>query len=108
MIIHHLALPDDWAAARESGEYRISTRGATLDEVGFIHGATAEQVAGVRERYYADLDELVLLTIETDLLTSPWQLDEVGDQWFLHVYGPINLDAVVETGVTRSSHDTEA
>lgn len=108
MRIHHLALPGDWTAAQAAGEYRISTRGATVDEVGFIHGSTPEQVAGVRERYYADLDDLVLLTIETDLLTSPWRFDEVGEQSFPHVYGPINLDAVVEARVTRSTHDTEA
>ncbi len=84
------------------GEYRISTRGATLEEVGFIHAATAEQVDGVRSRYYADAGELVLLTIDTDLLSSPWRFDPVGEESFPHVYGPLNLDAVVDTRVTGS------
>ena len=84
------------------GEYRVSTRGATLDEVGFIHAATQEQVDGVQARYYADAGDLVLLTIDTDRLTSPWRFDSVGEQEFPHIYGPLNLDAVVRTDVKGS------
>ncbi len=84
------------------GEYRVSTRGATLDEVGFIHAATQEQVDGVQARYYADAGDLVLLTIDTDRLTSPWRFDPVGEQEFPHIYGPLNLDAVVRTDVKGS------
>lgn len=86
----------------EAGEYRISTRGATLEEVGFIHGATEDQVDGVQDRYYRDAGDLVLLSIDTDRLTSPWQFDAVGEQSFPHVYGPLNLDAVVRTRVKGS------
>ena len=84
------------------GEYRVSTRGATLDEVGFIHAATQEQVDGVQARYYADAGDLVLLTIDTDRLISPWRFDPVGEQEFPHIYGPLNLDAVVRTDVKGS------
>ena len=37
----------------------------------------------------------MLLTIDTEQLTSPWQEDPVGDDTFPHVYGPINASAVV-------------
>ena len=97
MRIFHLALPDDWAAAQAAGEYTVSTRGVTLEQEGFIHCSLPEQVDPVRRNYYADVDELLLLTIDTDLLTSPWQLDDVpGAGEFPHVYGPIDLAAVVE------------
>ncbi|MGJ9423585.1 DUF952 domain-containing protein [Aeromicrobium sp. CF3.5] len=102
MIIFHLALADQWAAAVQAGEYRISTRGASLDEVGFIHAATEVQVDDVQARFYADAGDLVLLTIDTDRLSSPWQLDPVGQEDFPHIYGPLNLDAVVDTGVKGS------
>ncbi|MGB9012117.1 MAG: DUF952 domain-containing protein [Aeromicrobium sp.] len=100
-------MPADWSAAVASGEYRVSTRGATLDEVGFIHCSRAEQTDGVRARFYADVPDLLLLTIDTDLLTSPWQFDQVPGQAlsFPHVYGPINLDAVV---CKDRWHDSEA
>ena len=98
-----------------AGEYRVSTRHAMLDEVGFIHCSRAEQVDGVRAMFYADVPDLLLLTIDTDLLSSPWQLDDVAgaDLSFPHVYGPINLDAVVATGTPEAmckdrSHDSEA
>lgn len=95
--IFHLALPADWAAAQADGAYTTSTRGATLSEEGFIHCSSAEQVETVRGAFYADVDSLLLLTIDTDLLTSPLRYDEVAPgEVFPHVYGPLNLDAVVD------------
>jgi len=77
--------------------------------VGFIHCSQAEQVAGVHERFYGDVaDPLRLLTIDTDLLTSPWQLDPVEGEAlpFPHIYGPLNVDAVVSAGPFRASAST--
>lgn len=102
MIIYHLALAGQWQEAVRAGEYCVSTRGATLREIGFIHAATEDQVDGVQGRFYVDAGDLVLLTIDTDRLSSPWQFDPVGDQAFPHIYGPLNLDAVVATGVKGS------
>ena len=52
----------------------------------------------MRSRYYADVEEpLLLLTIDTDLLFAPWREDPVGDDTYPHIYGPLNPDAVVET-----------
>ncbi|HET7736605.1 MAG TPA: DUF952 domain-containing protein [Nocardioidaceae bacterium] len=96
MRIFHLALPEDWAAAQERGAYDVSTRGVTLEQEGFIHCSLPEQVEPVRARYYADVDRLLLLAIDTELLTSPWRMDVVpGAGEFPHVYGPVNLTAVV-------------
>ena len=39
--IFHIALADDWEGAQRFGEYEGSTRATTLDQVGFIHAATA-------------------------------------------------------------------
>jgi uncharacterized protein (DUF952 family) len=101
MRIFHIASAAEWRAARASGSYTTSTRGRSLDDVGFIHASRREQVAGVFGRYYRDAGEpLVLLGIETDRLTSPWREDPVRDelgveQTFPHVYGPLNPSAVV-------------
>ena len=98
MIIYHLALQGAWYEAQAAGTYRVSTLGLSLDEVGFIHCSQAVQVDGVHERFYGGVTEpVVLLTIDTDLLTSPWQLDDVPGQPlpFPHVYGPLDLDAIV-------------
>lgn len=106
MIIHHLALADAWLQAQAGGSYTVSTLGLDLADVGFIHCSRPEQVEAVRRRYYGDVAEpMLLLTIDTDLLTSPWQLDEVPGQpmTFPHVYGPLNVDAVVSAVSFRRS-----
>lgn len=105
MKIFHLATVDAWHDAQASGAYTVSTLGLDLSEVGFIHCAQPDQVAGVHERFYSDIDPLLVLTIDTELLTSPWQLDDVPGEPspFPHVYGPLNLDAVVSAEPFRSS-----
>ena len=96
MQIFHIATAADWAAAQRAGAYSTSTRGVSLEQEGFIHAARREQVQPVWKRYYADAGEpLVLLTIDTDKLTSRWQEDPVGDDTYPHVYGPIDIAAVV-------------
>ena len=102
--IFHIATAADWAAAQRTGAYTTSTRGVTLEQDGFIHAARHEQVAEVWRRYYADAGEpLVVLTIDTDRLTSPWREDQVGDTTYPHVYGPLHPSAVVRVQ-TLDSH----
>lgn len=99
MRIFHLAVRSEWEAAKRSGSYTTSTRGRSLAEEGFIHASRGDQWQGVRDRYYADVTEpLVLLVVDTDRLTSP-VVEETppgADETFPHVYGPINADAVVQ------------
>jgi uncharacterized protein (DUF952 family) len=97
--IYHLALAADWEAARAAGEYAVSTRGRTLAEEGFIHASRGDQWAGVRRRFYADVTEpLVLLVIDPALLTAEVRDERPPDveESFPHVYGPIELGAVVK------------
>ena len=106
MRIFHLATEEAWVQAIAAGAYTVSTLGLDLADVGFIHCSQAEQVAGVHERFYGAVTEpLVLLSIDTDLLTSPWQLDPVEGEPlpFPHIYGPLNIDAVVSWERFRAS-----
>jgi uncharacterized protein (DUF952 family) len=95
-VIFHIAEASDWAAAQAAGSYRISTRGRTLAEEGFIHAARREQVLDVAERWYAGAGPLLVLSIDPDRLSSPVREDEVAPGVvYPHVYGPIDLAAVV-------------
>ena len=101
MSIFHLAESSHWVAAQASGTYARSTLGRSLDEEGFIHASTAEQWPAVRRAFYSGVTEpLVLLEIDEARLTAP-VVREVGNretgELFPHVYGPINVDAVVAT-----------
>ena len=100
MTIFHIALQSEWDQAKQTGSYATSTRGRTLAEEGFIHASREDQWQGVRDAFYADvLEPLVLLVIDTERLTSPVVEEppaEGVDETFPHVYGPINAEAVVE------------
>ena len=56
----------------------------------------AEQVAGVANAFYKGVEGLVLLHIALDKLQVEVRWEEVGGEVYPHIYGPINLDAVVE------------
>ncbi len=106
MQIHHIALDESWVAAQHANTYTESTLGRDLRDVGFIHCSRPEQLDEVFRHFYTGVKaSLVLLVIETDLLTSPWQFDEVPGESssFPHIYGPLNIDAVISAEPLKSS-----
>ncbi|MER6831653.1 DUF952 domain-containing protein [Streptosporangium sp. NPDC000563] len=96
VTILHLALASDWEAARQAGEYRVSTLGRTLDDVGFIHACAGhEQLLGVAERFYRDVtDPLVLLSVDPTGLDVRMEVPDDTPEAFPHIYGPLPLSAV--------------
>ncbi|MGL5826948.1 MAG: DUF952 domain-containing protein [Nocardioides sp.] len=96
MRIYHIALAEEWAKARQSGTYHTSTYGRTLADEGFIHASRREQVPTAYANHYRGVRErLVLLTIDTNRLDAEWREDPVGQDTFPHIYGPLNVSAVV-------------
>ena len=93
-IIYHITTDAIWNLSREIGEYTAPS----LKEEGFIHCSQQSQLADVKQRYYADRNDLLLLTIDTEKLTSPviFEWSPSVQDTFPHVYGPINIDAVTE------------
>lgn len=99
MQVFHIARSGDWEAALAEGSYRMSTLDRTLAEEGFVHCACREQVAGVRERYCAGQSGLLVLAVDVDRLGAEVRFEDGGGsgggELFPHVYGPIEVDAVV-------------
>jgi len=97
-MIFHLTDPDRWAQSLVDGEHTGSSRGIELTDEGFIHCSTAAQWPATVERFYADVDALILLHIDETLLDVPLVIEQLGEapEPFPHVYGPIPLAAVVE------------
>lgn len=98
--IFHIALLRDWETAQRAGSYTVSTRDRSLAEVGFIHASRADQWTGVRDRFYADVTEpMVLLQIDPAQLDVPI-VEEVpapgAEETFPHIYGPLPVTAVVK------------
>jgi uncharacterized protein (DUF952 family) len=98
-FIYHIAAAADWDQARQDGRYTTSTRGRTLAEEGFIHTSTAAQVALVANAFYQGAPDLILLVIDPSLVAEEIRYEHVPGQAqpYPHIYGPLNVDAVVQT-----------
>lgn len=97
-FIYHIASAADWEQARKDGEYRTSTRGQKLADVGYIHASTAQQVALVANAIYRDDTDLLVLVINADRVESEIRYEHVpdSDDPFPHIYGPLSTRAVVK------------
>ncbi len=95
--IHHVADRSHWEDAQATGTYGRSTRDQAFDEVGYMHCANDDQVAGVLERYYQGVDDLVLLTIDADAVAATLRDENTsgGTERFPHLYAPLPVTAVV-------------
>ncbi len=105
MPIQHIAEAADWERALDTGLYDRSTRGASIEKVGFLHASAGpRQVGLVLDAVYADVTEpLVLLTLHEETLhgaglrvvLEPGVPADPRGEWFPHVYGgPIPVGAV--------------
>jgi len=102
-MIFHITSRVAWDKAQKNGYYRAES--SVME--GFIHCSTLAQVLPVANNIYKGQSELILLEIEPSLLSAElkWEPPTGGapppgvadGDMFPHVYGPINVDAVVRT-----------
>jgi uncharacterized protein (DUF952 family) len=69
-----------------------------LSEEGFIHCSDPRQLEGVANRLFRGRSELVLLIIDPERLGGEvrWENLEGGDELFPHIYGAIEIAAVLD------------
>jgi uncharacterized protein (DUF952 family) len=93
-MIYHVVTLENWETALQQGFYEAPS----LAIEGFIHTSTLNQVQGVLERYYRDVPNLRLLHIDETKLVAPlkYELAPSVNEEFPHIYGRLNLDAVVK------------
>ena len=99
-LILHITQRAAWEASAPSGYYRPSS----LDSEGFIHCSTIEQTVATANQFYAGQRDLILLCIDPDRTEAEVKYEAPacpGDQrtesLFPHIYGPLNVSAVLET-----------
>jgi uncharacterized protein (DUF952 family)/nitroreductase len=90
--IVHLTTRQAWDLAQEIGEYRA----ASLETEGFIHCSRPDQVLEVANRFYRGLADPVLLWIGPLLVKAEIRWEAADGDFFPHIYGPVNLDAIKE------------
>lgn len=100
-IVYHIVTVSSWEVQSKSSNYIH----ASLEQEGFIHTSRSAQLAGVLERYYEGVDDLLKLTIDTNLLNVSSPLKEeiaisIGER-FPHIYGPINKSCIIKVEKIR-------
>lgn len=94
-MIYHITTKPAWHRAQKNNEYIPEAFPAD----GFIHCSDHYQIEDTANRFYASTPDLVVLEIDPDKLIAPLVYEnlEGGEMTFPHVYGHLNLDAVVST-----------
>ena len=94
-MIYHVTTKRQWQEAQEKGFFDEPS----LQLEGFIHNSTEAQVPGVIERYYKGKTALLLMHIDETKLKAElkYELAPSVNEMFPHVFGVINLDAVINT-----------
>lgn len=100
-IILHITFRDAWTAAAPGGYYRAPS----LESEGFIHCSTIAQTAETANRFFRNQQDLVLLCIDENELEAEVKYeapaggavrDPRAASLFPHLYGPLNVSAVIQ------------
>lgn len=93
-LIYHITTAENWNTAKSNGYYEAPS----LHSEGFIHCSMEQQVEAVIERYFKGQTNLLKLVIDPNLLENRVVMEEAPSlkEEFPHIYGRINLDAVID------------
>ena len=92
MRLFHITTRAAWQQAVDAGEYRAPS----LATERFIHLSNERQWLGTANRLFRDRAGLVLLVIAADRLRHAVHDEPADGEMFPHLYGPLNVDAVVD------------
>jgi len=89
----HITAKSKWQQAQSEGSFSTPS----IAKEGFIHCSLARQVVGVANGKYAGQTDLVLLEIEESKVKPKVIHEDLYNlnDLYPHIYGPLNLDAVI-------------
>ena len=95
--IYHVTTLTEWEQAKAKNEYTP----INYEKDGFIHCSIEKQIPGVLDRFYKGQKGLVKLKIDKEKVQRPvlFELAHDLNELFPHIYGPLNLDSVVNVEV---------
>jgi len=93
-MIYHILAVESWQRQAPGQSYR----GDTLATEGFIHcTGEAEWLLQVANRFYrTSPTNFVILCIDPERVAAEVKWEVADQHCFPHIYGPLNLDAVVD------------
>jgi hypothetical protein len=106
----HLTTKQSWEDAEKVGMYSLSTKGKTLEQVGFIHGSFPDQVEEVAGFVFAgSTEELVLLHLDIEKLEANGlevRIEDGGNgKLYPHIYAAIPCELVDQVSSAHMSAD---
>ena len=92
-MIYHITSQILWQQAQLNGYYEP----LHFKSEGFIHTSTALQVEATANRIFKDQVDLVLLSIDENILNCEVKYENLdgGKELYPHIYGTLPLNAVV-------------
>lgn len=102
-IIYHITTEQQWHSTEGQNQYAAES----FEIEGFIHCSNADQVVRVANHFFRNTSGLILLHIQTERLRPRLVYEnlEGGSELFPHIYGPINLEAVVRVSSFEPGQD---
>lgn len=102
-MIYKITPASAWREAERQGVYRGS---ADDQRDGFIHFSTASQVAETARKHYHGQTGLFLVAVDAEALGDDlrWERSR-NDELFPHLYGELDLGAVIEILDLRARSD---
>jgi uncharacterized protein (DUF952 family) len=96
-LIYHIVTIKEWELQKNNVFYKHPT----LESEGFIHTSTIDQIDATIKRYYANEKKVIILTIDVSKVHAEikYELAPKVNQLFPHIFGELNLDAVVSTEI---------
>jgi uncharacterized protein (DUF952 family) len=100
-VLLHILDHATWESVRGGRVYRP----ASLDVEGFIHLSTERQWLATANRFFRGRADLILLVIDPARLSSEVRYEPADGDHFPHLYGPLELEAVVAAHVLPLTDD---
>lgn len=92
MALFHIVDRATWDRVRGSREYRADS----LVTEGFIHLSGDRQWLATANRFFRGRGDLMVLVIAPERLSAEVRYEPADGDEFPHLFGPLNLDAVIE------------
>lgn len=93
-FVYHICIKTDFNTNNKNEQYYTND----LEQTGFIHCCTKQQMPGVLERFFKVEQDLVALKLNPTKVKAKliYEVADQGLELFPHIYGMINHSAIEE------------
>ncbi len=98
--IYLLSSLQEYSQAKQSGWLERDS----LQTEGFIHASPRAQLNRVANKFYTQVESPLLIALNVSKITAPVKWEPATGGLYPHIYGPLNMDAVVDVKpITKNS-----